>query len=640
LAHSLIEPAKKFGNYECSDLVIIKDMAESIDTIKRRMIMNASKIWGYHDVQDINSFDPVLGLIIGALAEEIYNISGKIDESEVRLVDKFLDIIYGQNHFNSIVAHAVATAKPVQPRSILKNQSRFYFIKYIQSKIEGAEKVLKRNIYFTPTVNTVLFNGQVKFIFAGKHLFEVEGQEKQLLAEASAGIPFNRSKFIIGIRMDPSVDDLDGLSLFFSFKNLQVPDHFYQSLRYAQWKINGLEAKFSNGPGQSGASNNDSFTDNLNITTNVSFRNCSYVNEYYGDKFMTLQGSNVQKRYFLQNGNIPGMLSQLLGQKIFNENILWIEIDLSQPLSAVEIDDLIVSMNCFPIINRELNENVFNVVKGTNIIPLATNDLFLDIENVVDSKNQSYEPLGSLNHKLIDDYTYVLREGGISRFSPRDARESIKHLIDLTRDESAAFAVEGGSHVSFELKQLDQIISRLQQRMNTSESPNGLNYYLILKSGTDYDKLNVRFWSTTGALANNIRPGTRLSFYRGIDVDENSVILISQTTGGKSKLSKDEKLNSLRRGLLSKGRIVTVEDVKAACYECFGSGLTKVEVKKGVGLGSLPNKGMIRTIDVHLTLKKGFDLSEDIYQKTESFKSRLKNESMNLFPYRIFTSYV
>jgi hypothetical protein len=44
---------------------------ETVESIKGRMIRNASRMWGYRDVQDRNSFDPVLGLIIGALAEEL-----------------------------------------------------------------------------------------------------------------------------------------------------------------------------------------------------------------------------------------------------------------------------------------------------------------------------------------------------------------------------------------------------------------------------------------------------------------------------------------------------------------------------------------------------------------------------------------
>ncbi|MDD4109755.1 MAG: hypothetical protein PHH93_13655, partial [Prolixibacteraceae bacterium] len=88
---------------------------ETIDTIKARLIKSASRIWGYPDVQDINSFDPVLGLIIGALAEEMYNISGEIHKADSRVIGKLLELLFSQNIFTHFPAHAVACAQPLQP---------------------------------------------------------------------------------------------------------------------------------------------------------------------------------------------------------------------------------------------------------------------------------------------------------------------------------------------------------------------------------------------------------------------------------------------------------------------------------------------------------------------------------------------
>ena len=74
---------------------------DTIDAIKRRMIQNASKIWGYQDIQDINSFDPVLSLLIGALAEELHNVSKEINKSDARVVEKLLELLFNQNIFSN-----------------------------------------------------------------------------------------------------------------------------------------------------------------------------------------------------------------------------------------------------------------------------------------------------------------------------------------------------------------------------------------------------------------------------------------------------------------------------------------------------------------------------------------------------------
>ena len=46
----------------------------------------------------------------------------------------------------------------------------------------------------------------------------------------------------------------------------------------------------------------------------------------------------------------------------------------------------------------------------------------------------------------------MIRQGGIARFDSRDARETIKHLIDLIRDERAGFAFLGTDLISSELE--------------------------------------------------------------------------------------------------------------------------------------------------------------------------------------------
>jgi len=69
----------------------------------------------------------------------------------------------------------------------------------------------------------------------------------------------------------------------------------------------------------------------------------------------------------------------------------------------------------------------------------------------------------------------------------------------------------------------------------------------------------------------------------------------------------------------------------------MGNDLARAEVKKGVSIEHTPGKGMCRTIDITLFLKEGNALTpEEIWQKTENMKVRLRRESVNLLPYRIF----
>lgn len=609
---------------------------DSIDSIKRRMIRNASRIWGYSDVQDINSFDPVLNLIFGALAEEIRNVSREIYNSDARIIEKLLDVLFSKNMFTHFPAHAIANAISFRPRSSINEFYRFYFTKNIVKDEGRGEQTERKNIWFTPTGTFTIFNGEMKYLLFGKDLYEINGRFKDVIAVKSSFEEGSLSKLVLGVRFDPLVDMFDGLSIYFSFKNISADDRFFDAIQSAKWKINGQKVSFREGF----LSSKQQFEKLVHDSQSLSSDTARFINEFYKKNFVTLADRNYQKKNFPLNEIHGKLLSGFSKDKypdIFDENILWIEAELFQPLTAEEINELLVSINCFPIFNRELNESTHSVVKGTNVIPLLTDDYFFDISRVTDSSNSLYLPHGTSGRNRNEQKSYQIRQGGIARFDSHDARQTIERLIDLVRDEAAAFSIKGGELISMELKQLDQILSRLQQRVNMSGITNDLSSYLVLESESVYDKVNVEFWSLSGEQANHIRVGEKLNVYKGSDLNDKSLALVTQTIGGRQKLSNEDKLSKLRRSLLSKGRVVTSEDIKALCFELFGSVLEKAEVRKGVRIESVPGKGLSRTLDIHLNLKGDVKISEEELQyKTETLKIRLKNESVNLLPYRVF----
>ncbi len=613
---------------------------ETVDSIKRRMIRNASKIWGYHDVQDINSFDPVLGLMMGALAEELHAVSREINISDARVIDTLLEVLFSQNLFSHFPAHGVVLAHPTQPRVPVSENVQFYLTREVPGTGGNGEQSLKKNIYFTPIADSILIDGEVRYLMAGSYVYEVEGRLKEIIGEAPKNVPASNTRLLFGIHINSLVELLDGLSLFFSFKNIQPDDRFYHSLHSARWKINGQEVVFRNGLEKESTGFDSSLTALIKKDEDISYRAACFIHDFHRKKFMTLEPGNYQRSSLSVNAFQPPALQAIFqdqNHEIFDKDILWVEADLSHPVSFDAINDLVISINSFPVMNRELVENTHSIVKGMNVIPLTTDDLFFDVRRVTDSKGDIYSPRVSAGSGPEESNTYYLRQGGVARFDSRDARETIRHLTGLVRDEAAAFSVKGADLISHELKQLDQILTRLEHRIDASGNPHGQNAYLILESGTEYEKVQVQFWSIAGELANNIRPGSKLSVYRGVDLDEERIALLTPTAGGRQKLSKEDKLNKLRRSLLSRGRIVTKEDVKALCYELFGDQLKKVEVKKGVSLDYSPGRGMTRTLDILLYLNAKEEIpSEDIWHKTESLKIKLKEESVNLIPYRVF----
>lgn len=617
-------------------------LSDSKDAIKNRMIRNIAGIWGYPDSQDINSFDPVVGMILGALAEEIYNISGEIKKTDARIVEKLFELLIGQDVFAQFPAHAMARARPTQPEVSISELFQFSFIKKTPKIVNEETIYINKPIWFTPTKEFKLFKCEIKYLSGGSQLFEISDQTKETLAVIKSGIMPDFSKMYIGLKMDAQIDKIDGLSLMFSIRDKNNEERFYSSIINARWKINDNEIIFRKGFEQQNIGKGNNLSEIFRNEVDLSYKTCNYVNEFYNDKFMTVTDNNFLLKNLVKSNQIPEEFKRKFPEhtlKSIPGDILWIEVQLSQSIDPEILNDLTISLNCFPVVNRKLNEFSQLLTRGFNIIPMTTEDLFFDIKTITDTKGSSYRALNSFTSENAEDEGYIIRQGGVARFDSRDAKETINHLIDLIRDERASFSLLGTDMISSELKQLDQIISRLKQRMESIDLSDSSNSYLLLNCNSGYERANIQFWTINGEIANNIRSYSRLNIHQGADLDSNSVILISNSFGGKQKLTKEDKLNKLRRMLLSKGRVVTREDIKALCFEQFGKEITNVEIKKGVHLDPSMDKGFVRSLDIYLTINKDSQLTDnELEQKTDELKIRLKQETINLLPYRIYTS--
>lgn len=614
----------------------IPDISKNV--IKDRMIRNASSAWGYGETQDINSFDPVVGMIIGALSEEIYNLSGEIKKADARIIEKMLDLIMSPEVFSNLPAHAVAFAKASLPQVNISETYQFSCVKKIPEKINDETVYSNRTVYFTPTSEFKLFRGEIMYLASGNLFFEFEDRDtKNIIPLLNSSDEPDFSKLYIGLKLDVLIDRLDGLSLMFSLRSKHNEELFYNLISNSRWKINNCDVEFRQGVSSQKKSNIEEI---FRKNNDISYRACNFINALYGKRFMRIEEHDYHLKNFIRQDNFPAGLKNRIPPEVMKKipgDIFWIEAQLPRSVSPQVINDLSVLMNCFPVINREMNEFSQLLIQGVNVIPLKTGDQFFDVWTVTDTKGTVYKPVDSFRTGKSDDDSYLLRQGGIARFDSRDASETLNHLIDLIRDERAGFALLGADLISSELKQLDQIISRLKQRLETNEISNESGTYLMLKCVTGFERATIKFWSISGEMANNIRSGTRLTFHQGPDLDPNSIILLTGSSGGRQRLSAEEKINKLRRMLLSKGRIVTLEDIKALCFDHFGADLEDVIINKGVHLDPSPDKGFVRSLDIHLKFSNQSKLSGAVMaQKTDELKVRLMQESINLLPFRVF----
>lgn len=609
-------------------------MRESKDRIKSRMLRNAARIWGYQDSQPDTSFDPVVGLLLGACAFELEKISREVNNTESRIVERLVNILTPQPITNPHPAHAVAFVKPTRKKAGVFPDFQFYINKKVTDQSET--KAEEKQVYFSPAGTYSLTDGRVRYLAAHSRIYEfVDDQYKDIVAEMPTS-PLSPSSIFIGLEMN---EKLDNHTLFFNIISEHLKQTFYRELESGEWKIGNYTIKASIGLKDIAQQDHDVYhmmNREFDLSTKVSYM----VNLFYNHQFVTLDLKEIGEEMKDEVTSIPDALSNSVGKKDLenlDKNTIWIELHMTSPLTDELIESISCSLNCFPVINRRKNEFTGSTRELVNIIPLHTDDVFFDLKSVSNRNGEHYNISHFENMGDLSKGSALLRLNGVGRFDDRNAMEYLEYLLELLKEESAAFNVIGSDMISSNLRELNQAIARLEKKIEDVQLEKGDTAYLMLKPQEGDRQVFVEFWSTNCSFANNIRAGTPINIYQANDLDYNSSRLMTTTILGREKPSTEDRINTYRRALLSGQRIVTKEDIKAVCFENFGESLSKVHIEKGIDKGGTKTEGFIRTIDIYLTIEKGIEMSlVDQNAMKQKLQVMLEAHSSNILPYRIF----
>lgn len=616
-------------------------MKESKEKIKARMIKNASRIWGFADTESEAAFDPLVSMILGALSHELELVSDEIQNTESRIVEKLVQLLTPEPITGPFPAHGILKAEPVQPVFNITPEHQFYMYKKLKSPTDPL-KSEEKSIFFTPAGNYRLFDGTVRYLVCGNRFYEFKKEGyKEPCADPLKGKSLPLNSFWLGVDLSEGVETLDGLQIYFEMRNEEHAGAFYQSLPHGLWLINDIPVTPAHGYGNEPGRHRQDMENVIRQEVDVTAKITRHVNDFYRQQFISLDTGGIRPEKLLVPDHYPKAILDNFNTNELEHSprsLFWLEIRHGQPVTQEMMDELLCSLNCFPAINRQLNEFTVASRENINIIPLETEDSFLDMKSVTSTGGRSYTLKSFSSLGDIRKGSYILRQGGIARFDSRNAREMINYLLELLRDESAAFSMLGTDMISSNLRELNQGIARLEQRLQDGRVVRENLSYLMLKAESQDYMIFVEYWSTKGSLANKIKSGQKFVIYEGSDIRHETVNLMTPTVGGRDKLETEDRLNAYRRTLLSRGRVVTPEDVKVLCYEQFGKALEKVEVKPGIMKGETATTGFVRTIDITVELsKRSTPYSEDELKfLVEDLKVKLREQSASILPYRIF----
>lgn len=613
-------------------------MQESKEKIKNRMIRNASRLWGFQETQAESSFDPLVGLIMDTLSGELAGISSEIDNTEARLLEKLVELLIPDPLTGPIPAHGILRACPVEPAFTIHPGYQFCINRKIPGTGDnpGGEKP----VFYSPAGSFRLLNGHLKYLVAGHGLY---GFEEDFCREILAGIPQGRispaNEIWLGLDLADDLDNLDGLSFFFDIRNEAHAGSIYESLARGRWTLNGQTLTITRGTGTSVKNSRDTTVSLLAKELDTTLRHTAHIHRFYQRQFFTLSEGSAPDLAKLRKEKFPAALDGRFHPDAVKpgRDLLWCRVEFPQVVPAEVAEELYCYINCFPVMNRHLNEFTQSAREFMNIIPLTSDETFLDMKQVTGSSGKIYTARTFPAQGETENGTYILRKGGVGRFDSRNASALIRYLLELLRDESAAFTLLGADMISSNLRELQQTIARLENRLKEGMTTKGDVAYLMLKAHQDEEALFVEFWTTNGRYGNQVKSGESLLVFEGSDLRPESVMMVTPATGGREAMDSAQKVNAFRKALLTHGRVVTAGDIKALCFEVLGDKLERVEIKKATATGQSTDHGLLEFLEISLTLsgKQQAPAPAEHTFLIRELQTRLEAQSALLLPCRI-----
>jgi hypothetical protein len=295
-------------------------------------------------------------------------------------------------------------------------------------------------------------------------------------------------------------------------------------------------------------------------------------------------------------------------------------------------------LNCFPAMNLKPNELRYKTEGNVSIIPLQTSDNFFEVKSV---SNAAGKALVAAGNRVENEAagTYLLRDTSAARFDQRTAKDYILYMVELLRDESAVFSGLGREFVANLIKDLNQNISLLEQKVKLSGSVSErASAYLIINPFIAGDNVFISYYSTNGDHANKLRIASRLTCYSG-EINSDSARIMRITSGGRERLNQAESIQAYKTALLSHNSVITKSDIINLCQYELGSRLEDVKISNGIKIGVNEKHGIIKTIDVELTLTDHVKLMvEELEEMSTRLKAALELRSPLDYSYQILFS--
>lgn len=556
------------------------------------------------------NFDPIVRFMAGAMASELEQVYHRIDGTERRLQEKLAQVLLPEHFHLPKPAHALAKATPKSDSFLIDETTLF------QTTAEGDDD----SYFFTPVFPSRLIDAKIKVIATDTELIPMGRRGR---AGGGKKVATEIERFVIGFEAPSPIENWQGCSLFVDLVGKGAIEAertlFFSAMSNAQFAFHGHGLSHFNGTGRSDLTIEDYLNGNQRLEADIRAR--------YDHQFVTFSTADCPeskasipeaffKKWFSHTRENEELTKSTAAfAETQTKPLYWLEVHLKQPIEITDLKSrLRLDFNVFPVVNRRLRGNASDEhhwlqTNAVRWIPLDVKDQFLGIYKVHEEKppeniSYIYKPFASFGEEKQPSYT--LRFGGIGRWDEYNTWKRLMYIVNVLRENFKQDELIDAAASALSIEEVHQLLGKKIDKSASMKDPQK-SIYVLLQSGTTTGvRVRVLYWSSVGEEANGVNAKTNLkciSKHR-TSLDKNDLYLMTSSSEGRNALNSVERLDAMKSTLLSRGRLVTREDVKVYCKTFLRNKLANVEVKDGVGTDPRAEFGMTRMLEVVLTPSK------------------------------------
>lgn len=608
----------------------------SRETIKARLLQNATKLWG---VKSPQSLDPFVKLLIDAFSTEVFKANSEIQNVNSRLLERLAKMLTPVKYTHPSPAHAIAFFSPSEDTELLMDYTEFNYKKSVNSYVK-TQSDNQLEIPFSPIDNMLMVKAQVSVMVVGNTCYTYDETMNRIPISRISNRIEDYRKITIGI----DFSKYDGgklpekLSLFCSNIAFEHLDYVFRLLPHVKVTSNGKNLETSQGLTYEEGRKLEGFQDVFREQS-LRYKITQDIKKIYESKFIEVEG--IGNDLLLESGQFPIELAHLknttpaLDELVNNHKMVWLTFEFPPQFTDQILDNFSFVLNAFPVFNRGYRKTEFVLDIMGNNIPLETKKFehFLYVEEVSDEQGKSYEEIPFSPHGGLKKGLFTVRKGGMERFSQRNAIDMMINVLEMTRDEVAAFAVfnrdkvkDNISEISDKMKGIVKTVENADKDMHAD-----VNYVIIEPLGSTAHTF-AAYWVSHGNLANNVRPGTVINS----QFKTQNITLLTETKSGGIEQKNSDSIQAYRYALMTRDKIVSMEDIKSYCMMVMKEDLKSIKVSRGTIISDKPKEGFIKTIDVRI-ISQSYAFYGKAYWDAQALimANNIKNRAIDGVIYRV-----